>query len=1081
MNENDIVELLTGINQQAFALTSALDRGIIEDADRLKIRTAFAAAEEIVAKYLGCKPESTCFYGYDGKKLETFTSNPGVAHTPKFEAILSEVKKEWKIIEGNEGLITEHEGREQGKNTSGGMSYTDEKNKGSKDRYVNKLKDGTGGGENTGKRQDNEQVNAGKNEEVKNEDECTYFCSGQIHVIGHKVSKEQGGGLLAFVRGKGPSELEKGLLSWVVNQLFTIYQNGLRGEALKVAGVKSAIGSIMARNGSHNIGSHVLAALSHNVSTMPEDRRLYRYIQHRMDYIATATTEFPAWRQPTLLVGTVLKNFLSQVHLLDYISRGEGLGAYRYDGNNERKNKIRFHIRRMNEDGSIGNEFIGKDDGKDSYDAMKDVTVAIPGGVIGHHAVYTVIENILRNAAKHEWLSSEDKKNANLDIHIDFTDQPERGLVELTVWSGQGPVDGKTADEVVKALNGKLGEKLVARGTKTLKAENWGLAEMRIAAGYLVGAPIEQIAGIEDDIPEKQSRGPLDLISAVVANDKKSIGYRFNIPKPKELLIVLGDDTELDLPKLNQKLVKYGVYIKKNAELVDAHNLSYSYVIVDDDKLPGLPIRVIGTKVIGDCSRQLDEILTAENDEEVKKKIDKLLSAVHTYWLLQVLGWDHDKEETAITLSLDVKGGNAGTRKSLVTQADLLYFVLENSIDAMLRDYVSNAESTADETSSQVTALLTFFLLQLKDKNVNRDDFKVALSGEREVDRQKIRDEIFKPQIEAWLKRAKEDESIGVNFTQVDESGRRYMPSAFDGKIDGAGETEKSAYIDDIVNFCLENKIPEFWKIVESYLNQAESVLIKDDAQVATLPIRYGRQYRDKDGNDGTTIAMKSLPINVKLTRDIDDKTYCYWRHGEGGKTAQRYLEPLSGSQSYIGHLEELEVKLGRGIEDQGIKNGLTRLAENAMIKMLIIDERVNKFAKDHSEVKAIYDAIGIKVGDETVDEYIEPLLKVMNGESGTEKITFDENILVIHQGILDKLSAAGKLKAAITEAINNLQSKDCFKYVIITTGRGIPVNIPDNTRVLPFSIIESTLFRRYPEKMPLTDAILNLLPIKRG
>ena len=40
---------------------------------------------------------------------------------------------------------------------------------------------------------------------------------------------------------------------------------------------KSAIGSIMSRNGSHNIGSHVLSALSHNVGTMPDDRVLYQY------------------------------------------------------------------------------------------------------------------------------------------------------------------------------------------------------------------------------------------------------------------------------------------------------------------------------------------------------------------------------------------------------------------------------------------------------------------------------------------------------------------------------------------------------------------------------------------------------------------------------------------------------------------------------------------------------------------------------------------------------------------------------------------------------------------------------------
>ena len=48
---------------------------------------------------------------------------------------------------------------------------------------------------------------------------------------------------------------------------------------------------------------------------------------------------------------------------------------------------------------------------------------------------------------------------------------------------------------------------------------------------------------------------------------------------------------------------------------------------------------------------------------------------------------------------------------------------------------------------------------------------------------------------------------------------------------------------------------------------------------------------------------------------------------------------------------------------------------------------------------------------------------------------------------------------------------------VVVTTGRGRPENIPADEKVLPFSVIESSLFKRYPEKLIFVNTIMNLLP----
>ncbi len=268
--------------------------------------------------------------------------------------------------------------------------------------------------------------------------------------------------LSSIVRSWGLA-VERQLLAWQIRESAT----------------RSAIGSIMSRNGSHNIGSHVLSALSHNVGTMPDDRVLYQYIQHRMDYIATATTDFPKWTTPTMFVSGLMKNFYAQKHLLDYISRSEGLRAYKFQERNlddvARMNQhgtIRIFLRkffRLNElkEGvelpdtrqlayDINDEpwsiyhFFGEKakmfrrifstdkrvqyemselggatkfleyDERFSPDWKQDVRIAIPGGIVGQHAFYTIIENVIRNAAKHGWVAEQNLKEKDLEIYIDF-------------------------------------------------------------------------------------------------------------------------------------------------------------------------------------------------------------------------------------------------------------------------------------------------------------------------------------------------------------------------------------------------------------------------------------------------------------------------------------------------------------------------------------------------------------------------------------------------------------------------------------------------------------------------------------
>lgn len=247
--------------------------------------------------------------------------------------------------------------------------------------------------------------------------------------------------------------------SWgeIFHSLINMQEVVEKANLLRLSSTKSAIGAIMARNGSHNIGSHVLSALSHNVGTMPDDRVLYQYIQHRMDYIASATTGAPDWSVPTPFVGNAMKMFYSQRHLLDHIAESDGLHSYQYQGKGTQfgeaqKNCVKIVVRKIErykrggapEERAMDNEWNRKWRGgecvdiyeffqKDTVNWGLDEAVSIPGGILGQHAFYNIVENVLRNAAKHSW-AGQDKKlredAGNLEIYIDFENREDISLMK---------------------------------------------------------------------------------------------------------------------------------------------------------------------------------------------------------------------------------------------------------------------------------------------------------------------------------------------------------------------------------------------------------------------------------------------------------------------------------------------------------------------------------------------------------------------------------------------------------------------------------------------------------------------------
>lgn len=240
------------------------------------------------------------------------------------------------------------------------------------------------------------------------------------------------------------------------------------------AALRNAVSAIMARNMSHNIGSHVLARYASTISkdgppTLEEQRApppnvqpidprtdFLIYLQKRMDFLAEIGTSDKAfWTQPL-----VLKTQLDQLSLDVQIGR---LAIQRGARRQAAMSPMLAYI--SGKDGTRANvTFVGNE----------KLLFSCPGGEVGVHALYVVLENIIRNSARHN-VSRAKTRQVEIYVHAlirsDASDSPGTffplanwpGLIEfriLDVGSELGPGGRRQSEPGEKKWDYKSGEQL---------------------------------------------------------------------------------------------------------------------------------------------------------------------------------------------------------------------------------------------------------------------------------------------------------------------------------------------------------------------------------------------------------------------------------------------------------------------------------------------------------------------------------------------------------------------------------------------------------------------------------------------
>lgn len=330
-------------------------------------------------------------------------------------------------------------------------------------------------------------------------------------------------------------ELRKALDDYYIRQQIEV----LRGLAPKVRARRSALRTaavtIMSRNMSHNIGSHVLSRIHSampRVSITPSESaacstdaqlnskiqeqlekacapltRFTQYLEERMDFLADVATSFPLAALSLDIKKDFIDPFSAETVLLKRIS------------GTEKSAEVKLI-------------------------STSTYRVASPGGQLGTQAFFVLLENVIRNTAKHS-PSDGDTVLVKIDIR---DDRQYNDLYKVIVWDqcSTGKQTRERNGETIplyKYLNEAIATPLISESGE-VEGEFWGLREMTIAAAYLRKIKLEEL---------EQQVSP-SILEAVLVDDEgkenqdgSNLGYRFYLLRAKSLAVVSRDSQSVQV------------------------------------------------------------------------------------------------------------------------------------------------------------------------------------------------------------------------------------------------------------------------------------------------------------------------------------------------------------------------------------------------------------------------------------------------------------------------------------------------------------------------------------------------------
>lgn len=367
-------------------------------------------------------------------------------------------------------------------------------------------------------------------------------------------------------------------------------------DSIYLYAIKTAISTIMSRNLSHNIGSHVMTSIEKKAYGDSEDavmkeledlKHFSTYLRTRMDFLSVVATIWPSWSFPMRFLQDIMYVFFQQMPLLEYIGSSEGI--------TENKLKFYFHLP------SNGGEIVFIPTPENEYFRIAslrkilrqcDEWISVRGSVIGNHALYIIFENIIRNSSKH---SAQGK--GDLQIHIRL--KKDTVFYRLEIWDNVSKCDFskyytykivmKNRDNILSKTNIALNE--IAKNNTDTKIKH---AELRILVMDAINPIItNEIEMINMELIKKSAFD--SFVSILIANEKivqgaeKSVSLILDKLKENKYLILslintINVSEEQLKEEVKNKLLEY--FIRFSQDVMEANLNAEKRLKASQEKIP---------------------------------------------------------------------------------------------------------------------------------------------------------------------------------------------------------------------------------------------------------------------------------------------------------------------------------------------------------------------------------------------------------------------------------------------------------------------------------------------------------------
>ena len=382
-------------------------------------------------------------------------------------------------------------------------------------------------------------------------------------------------------------EVSKRLIDKVSNCLISFY----RFRLIRTESLKSAVAAIMSRNMSHNLGSHVVTSAKHQIEELEKRQNddtvkvqlkglsaLMQYLQERQDFIAVIANDEHYPKGPLnfksgvfdilAMDGPPHRHGAAPVnnYILDNIVRSENIARLGSVAGGSGDDTVKIELQLVKFDGA-GRPCVFKSLGEPEIgSAFSDFTLSVNNGLNGRQALLTILENIIRNSAKHDKESFKNLEDNTLLFSVIFKEKRDpdsgRAFFEITIADNKRNFSSlrKSFEESGFVRDGRLAPlRILREDGGGIARENKGLKEMLISLAWLKYGEGRK-AGASEITYDTLQNEPWELLE-VVGVDRGfavvpfsetatrvdlSLGFRFRIDKYKRVHLLSVSEVASD-------------------------------------------------------------------------------------------------------------------------------------------------------------------------------------------------------------------------------------------------------------------------------------------------------------------------------------------------------------------------------------------------------------------------------------------------------------------------------------------------------------------------------------------------------